>query len=78
MGQVVTAGGNGAIEPFFALRKKNALNSLRWATREVLRLVIVMRVERVSHRRRPQLVLGKLSPVGFGAIMTTQVALAAQ
>lgn len=38
MGQLGAAGDNAAMVSFFALLQKNALNSLRWATRDDLRL----------------------------------------
>lgn len=64
-------------QSFFALLQKNVLNSRRWATRDDLRLAIVTWIERTYHRRRRQRVLGKLTPIEFEAIMTTQAASAA-
>lgn len=64
-------------QSFFALLQKNVLNSRRWATRDDLRLAIVTWIERTYHRRRRQRVLGKLTPVEFEAIMTTQATSAA-
>ena len=49
----------------------------RWATRAELRLAIITWIERTYHRRRRQARLGRLTPIEFEAIMTTQVALAA-
>jgi transposase InsO family protein len=63
MGRVVSAGGNAAMESFFALLQKNVLNRKHWVTREELRLAIVTWIERTYHRRRRQRVLGKLTPV---------------
>jgi len=77
MGRVGAAGDNAAMESFFALLQKNVLNSRRWSTRDDLRLAIVTWIERIYHRRRRQRVLGKLTPIEFEAIMTTQAASAA-
>lgn len=77
MGRVGAAGDNAAMESFFALLQKNVLNSRRWSTRDDLRLAIVTWIERTYHRRRQQRVLGKLTPIEFEAIMTTQAASAA-
>lgn len=77
MGRVGAAGDNAAMESFFALLQENLLNSRRWATRDDLRLAIVTWIERTYRRRRRQRVLGKLTPVEFEAIMTTQAASAA-
>ena len=77
MGRVGAAGDNAAMESFFALLQKNVLNSRRWATRDDLRLAIVTWIERTYHRRRRQRVLGKLTPIEFEAIVTTQAASAA-
>ena len=77
MGQVASAGDNAAMESFFSLLQKNVLNRRRWATREDLRIAIITWIERTYHRRRRQTRLGRLTPIEFEAIMTTQVALAA-
>ena len=77
MGRVGAAGDNAAMESFFALLQKNVLNSRRWASRDDRRLAIVTWIERTYHRRRRQRVLGKLTPVEFEAIKTTQTASAA-
>lgn len=77
MGRVGAAGDNAAMESFFALLRKNVLNSQSWATRIELRLAIVTWIEKTYHRRRRQRALGRLTPVEFEAIMTTQVASAA-
>ncbi len=77
MGQVASAGDNAAMESFFSLLQKNVLNRRRWATRQDLRIAIITWIERTYHRRRRQARLGRLTPVEFEAIMTTQVALAA-
>ncbi|MDR6200897.1 transposase InsO family protein [Microbacterium sp. SORGH_AS428] len=65
------------MESFFVLLQKNVLNCRRWTTRDDLRLAIVTWIERTSHRRRRQRVLGELTPVEFEAIITTHAASAA-
>jgi len=77
MGQVASAGDNAAMESFFSLLQKNVLNRHRWATRDDLRIAIVTWIDRTYHRRRRQDRLGRLTPIEFETIMTTQVALAA-
>ena len=77
MGQVTSAGDNAAMESFLSLLQKNVLNRRRWTTREDLRIAIITWIERTYHRRRRQHRLGRLTPVEFETIMTTQVALAA-
>ncbi|MDQ0426052.1 transposase InsO family protein [Cellulomonas iranensis] len=77
MGQVASAGDNAAMESFFSLLQNNVLNRQRWATRDELRLAIITWIERTYHRRRRQARLGRLTPIEFETIMTTQVALAA-
>jgi putative transposase len=77
MGQVASAGDNAAMESFFALLQKNVLDRRRWTTREDLRIAIITWIERTYHRRRRQARLGRLTPIEYEAIITTQVALAA-
>ncbi|GAA4625932.1 transposase InsO family protein [Cellulomonas oligotrophica] len=77
MGQVASAGYNAAMESFFSLLQINVLNRQRWATREDLRVAIVTWIERTYHRRRRQHRLGRLTPIEFETILTSQVALAA-
>ena len=77
MGQVASAGDNAAMESFFALLQKNVLDRRRWTTREQLRIRIITWIERTYHRRRRQTRLGRLTPIEYEAIITTQVALAA-
>jgi len=77
MGQVASAGDNAAMESFFSQLQKNVLNRRRWAIREELRLAVITWIERTYHRRRGQARLGRLTPIEFEAIITTQVALAA-
>jgi putative transposase len=77
MGQVASAGDNAAMESFFALLQKNVLNRRRWTTRDELRIAIITWIERTYHRRRRQARLGRLTPIEYEAIITTQVARAA-
>ncbi len=77
MGQVASAGDNAAMESFFALLQKNVLDRRRWATRQDLRLAIITWIERTNHRRRRHARLGRLTPVEYETINSTQVALAA-
>jgi len=77
MGQVASAGDNAAMESFFSLLQKNVLNRRRWATRQQLRLAIITWIERTYHRRRRQARLGRLTPIEYETMTTTQVALAA-
>lgn len=77
MGQVASAGDNAAMESFFSLLQKNVLDRRRWAIRHELRLAIITWIERTYHRRRRQVRLGRLTPIEYETIMTTQVALAA-
>ncbi|WP_433579236.1 IS3 family transposase [Nocardia brasiliensis] len=75
MGRVGACGDNAAMESFFALLQRNVLDQRHWATREELRLAIVIWIERTYHRRRRQRRLGRLTPVEFETI--NQPALAA-
>lgn len=77
MGRVGAAGDNAAMESFFSLLQKNVLNKRKWATREELRIAIVVWIERTYHRRRKQEGLGRLTPVEFETKMNTSVVLAA-
>ncbi len=77
MGRVASCGDNAAMESFFSLLQKNVLNRRSWATREELRIAIVIWIERTYHRRRRQPRLGRLTPIDFEAIMNTPAALAA-
>lgn len=77
MGRVGAAGDNAAMESFFSLLQKNVLNRKKWATREELRIAIVVWIERTYHRRRRQAGLGRLTPVEFETKMNTSVVLAA-
>jgi transposase InsO family protein len=76
MGRVGACGDNAAMESFFALVQKNVLNKRRWATREQLRLELVIWIEKTYHRRRRQRVLGRLTPIEF-EIINSQAAHAA-
>jgi putative transposase len=53
------------------------LDRRHWDTREQLRIAIVTWIERIYHRRRRQLALGRLTPIEFEAIMTTPASQAA-
>ena len=54
-----------------SLLQKNVLNRRTWATREQLRIAIVIWIERPYHRRRRQDSLGRLTPIEYESIMTT-------
>ncbi|MFN8038884.1 MAG: IS3 family transposase [Acidimicrobiales bacterium] len=77
MGQVGSAGDNAAMESFFALLQRNVLDRQTWATRDELRIAIVTWIERTYHRRRRQARLGRLTPIEYEMITTTQTATAA-
>jgi len=70
MGRVGAAGDNASMESFFSLLQLNVLDRQRWATREELRVAIVMWIERTYHRRRRQRALGRLTPVEFEILET--------
>ena len=65
MGRVGACADNAAMESFFSLLQKNVLNRQRWATREQLRLAIVIWIEKTYHRRRRQDALGRMTPIEF-------------
>ncbi len=67
MGRVGAAGDNAAMESFWSLVQTNVLNQQRWATRQELRLAIVVWIERKYHRQRAQDTLGGLTPIEFEA-----------
>lgn len=75
MGRVGACAANAAMESFFSLLQKNVLNRQRWATREQLRLAIVIWIEKTCHRRRRQDALGRMTPIEFETL--TQAAHAA-
>jgi putative transposase len=75
MGRVGACADNAAMESFFSLLQKNVLNRQRWATREGLRLAIVVWIEKTYHRRRRQDSLGRMTPIEFETL--TQAAHAA-
>lgn len=75
MGRVGACADNAAMESFFSLLQKNVLNRQRWATREQLRLAIVIWIEKTYHRRRRQDALGRMTPIEFETL--TQAAHAA-
>lgn len=70
MGQVGSAADNAAMESFFSLLQRNVLDRRRWATRDELRIAIIIWIERTYHRRRRQATLGRLTPIEWEAIMT--------
>jgi transposase InsO family protein len=74
MGRVGACGDNAAMESFFALLQKNVLDRQRWATREELRLAIIIWIERTYHRRRRQPRLGRLTPVEYETLTTAATA----
>jgi putative transposase len=74
MGRVGACGDNAAMESFFALLQKNVLDRQRWATREELRLAIIIWIERTYHRRRRQRCLGRLTPVEYETLTTAATA----
>jgi len=53
------------------------LDRRQWATRQELRIAIVTWIERTYHRRRRQASLGRLTPVEYETVMTTQALQAA-
>jgi transposase InsO family protein len=65
MGRVGACADNAAMESFFSLLQKNVLNRRRWATRQDLRLAIIVWIEKTYHRRRRQDTLGRLTPIEF-------------
>ena len=69
MGRVGTCADNAAMESFFSLLQKNVLNRRRWATRQDLRLAIIVWIEKTYHRRRRQDTLGRLTPVEFETLL---------
>jgi transposase InsO family protein len=71
MGRVGACADNAAMESFFSLLQKNVLNRRRWATREQLRLAIVIWIERTYHRRRRQDSLGRMTPIEFETLTQT-------
>jgi putative transposase len=71
MGRVGACADNAAMESFFALLQKNILNRRRWATREQLRLAIVVWIETTYHRRRRQEALGRLTPIEYETLHQT-------
>jgi putative transposase len=77
MGQVGSAGDNAAMESFFGLLQNNVLDRQRWTTRQQLRIAIITWIERTYHRRRRQHRLGRLTPIEYETIMTTNQAQAA-
>lgn len=77
MGRVGSSGDNAAMESSFALLQKNVLDRRSWTTREQLRIAMVIWIERTYHQHRHQARRGRLTPIGFEAIVNQTVALAA-
>lgn len=77
IGRVGAAGGNAAMESFFALLQKNVLNTRRWSSRDEFRLRIITWIEQTYHRRRRQCARGGLTPIEVETIMRTTAPLAA-
>ena len=71
MGRVGACADNAAMESFFSLLQKNVLNRTRWATRQDLRLAIVVWIEKTYHRRRRQDALGRLTPIEYETLLQT-------
>ncbi len=71
MGRVGACADNAAMESFFSLLQKNVLDRRRWATREQLRLAIVVWIETTYHRRRRQDALGRMTPIEFETLTQT-------
>lgn len=76
-GRPGAAGDNAAMESFWSLLQTNVLNQQRWATKQELRLAIVVWIERKYHRQRAQDNLGGLTPIEFEAKLTEPLTLAA-
>ena len=64
-------------QSFWSLLQTNVLNQQRWATRQDLRLAIVVWIERKYHRQRAQDTLGGLTSIEFEAKLTEPLTLAA-
>jgi len=77
LGRVGAAGDNAAMESFWSLLQTNVLNQQRWATRQELRLAIVVWIERKYHRQRAHETLGGLTPIEFEAKLAEPLTLAA-
>jgi|AntAceMinimDraft_1070359.scaffolds.fasta_scaffold12215_1 transposase InsO family protein len=77
MGRVGAGGDNAAVEPFFTLLQKKALNRRSSTTRMEPLGAIVVWIERKYHRKRPQAALGRLTPIEFETITVSSAALAA-
>ena len=62
---------------FFALLQKNVLNRRAWATREELRIAMVTWIERTYPPTPTSRALGRLTPIEYELIMTTNATQAA-
>ncbi len=67
MGRVGAAGVNAAMGSFWSLLQTNVPNQQRWASRNELRLAIVVWIEHKYLRQRAQDTLGGLRPIEFEA-----------
>lgn len=65
MGRVSSAGDKAAMESFYSLLQKNALNQRRWRTRDDLAYEITYWIDPTYNRRRRQRCLGRLTPVEY-------------
>jgi putative transposase len=65
IGRVGTCADNAGMESFLSLLQKNVINRRRWATREELRLAIVVWIDKTYHRRRCQDAPGRLTSIEF-------------
>ena len=72
MGRVGACADHAAMESFFSLLQKNVLDrQRRWASREELRIAIVVWIERTYHRRRRQDGLVRMTPIEFETLLQT-------
>jgi len=65
MGRVASAGDNAAMESFWALLQRNALNTGPWHTQAELHYAITYWIELTYNRRTRQRRFGRLTPVEF-------------
>lgn len=72
MGRVASAADNAAMESFYSLLQLNVLDLHTWDTREQLAVAVIRWIEKKYNRRRRQRGLGKLTPVEFELVYSTQ------
>jgi putative transposase len=65
------------MESSFALLQKNVLDRRAWASRQQLRIEIIIWIEHTYHRRRRQAGLGRLTPIEYETMTHTTAAQAA-